>query len=61
MAGVHACAQTEKADHGGAGQLNGAHRLGTDNEERGLLRAGAGRLSGRRANDAGDVAGRKMR
>ena len=36
LAGTHACAQTEETGRSGAGQQDGAHRLGADDEERNL-------------------------
>ena len=46
-AGPDAGAQTTHAGRGGAGQPHGAHRLGADDEERILPRAGRHRLSRR--------------
>ena len=47
LAGPDAGAQTTHAGRGGAGQPHGAHRLGADDEERILPRAGRHRLSRR--------------
>ena len=48
LAGPDAGAQTTHAGRGGAGQPHGAHRLGADDEERILPRAGRHRLSRRK-------------
>ena len=53
MAGPDAGAQAANAGCGGVGQQDGAHRLGADDEERCLQGAGAGRLRGRPADNAG--------
>ena len=47
MARPDAGAQAQDAGRGGAGESNGAHRLGADDEERSLQGTAACRLSGR--------------
>ena len=53
MARPDAGAQTEDAGRGGAGQQDGAHHLGVDDEQGSLQGASAGHLSGRRLNRVG--------
>ena len=58
LARPDAGAQASHAGRGGAGQQDGAHRLGADEEEGILQGACAGHLSGGRANIAGRNASR---
>ena len=62
LAGPDAGAQAAHAGRGGAGQPDGAHRLGVDDEERVLPRAAADRLRSKSRGPApsGMRAGRKM-
>ncbi len=53
MVGPDVGAQTSYAGRGGAGESNGAHRLGVDDEQGIPQGACAGHLSGRRVNIAG--------
>ena len=50
VAGSDAGAQASDAGRGGAGESNGAHRMGADDERPSLQRTGAGRLSSRQTD-----------
>jgi transposase len=49
LAGAHACPQAADAGDGGAGQQDGADRVGVDRQGRKLSSSGRRRISGRRA------------